>query len=59
KLLFVDDDGKLLPKVVSTANADSDSEVEEVFDEYATCMASTGLKRGSNSGYDTNNLWEQ
>nr|GEW08140.1 uncharacterized mitochondrial protein AtMg00810-like [Tanacetum cinerariifolium] len=29
KLLLVDDDGKSLPNVVSTINADSDSEVEE------------------------------
>ncbi|GKA82770.1 hypothetical protein Tco_0789518 [Tanacetum coccineum] len=34
KLLLVYDDGKPLPKVVSTVNADSDSEVEEVFDWY-------------------------
>ncbi|GJT53513.1 hypothetical protein Tco_0988567 [Tanacetum coccineum] len=59
KLLLVDDDGKPLPKVVSTVNVDSDSEVEEEFDEYTTFMASTGLKRGSDSGYGTNSLWEQ
>ncbi|GKB70190.1 hypothetical protein Tco_0931602 [Tanacetum coccineum] len=29
KLLLVDDDEKLLPKVVSTVNADIDSEVKE------------------------------
>nr|GEV05930.1 hypothetical protein [Tanacetum cinerariifolium] len=58
KLLFVDDDGKLLPKVVSTINADSDSAVEEVFDEHTTFMASTGLKRGSDSGYGSNSLWK-
>ncbi|GJR46218.1 hypothetical protein Tco_1314321 [Tanacetum coccineum] len=59
KLLLVDDDGKLLPKVASTVNADSDSEVEEVFDEHTTFMASTSLKHGSDNGYDTNRLWEQ
>nr|GEW93049.1 hypothetical protein [Tanacetum cinerariifolium] len=37
----------------------SDSEVEEVFDEHATFMASTGLKCGSDSGYRTNSLWEE
>nr|GEZ49557.1 hypothetical protein [Tanacetum cinerariifolium] len=59
KLLLVDDDGKPLPKVVSTINANSDSEVKEVFDEHATFMALTGLKCGSDSGYGTNSLWEQ
>ncbi|GJV52845.1 putative RNA-directed DNA polymerase, eukaryota, reverse transcriptase zinc-binding domain protein [Tanacetum coccineum] len=58
-LLLVDVDGKPLPNVVSTANADSDSEVEEVYDEHATFMASTELKRGSDSDYGTNSLWEQ
>ncbi|GKD80695.1 putative reverse transcriptase domain-containing protein [Tanacetum coccineum] len=53
------DDMKPLPKVVSMANVDSDSEVEEVFDEHATFLASTSLKRGSDSGYGTNSLWEQ
>nr|GEY67209.1 hypothetical protein [Tanacetum cinerariifolium] len=59
KLLLVDDDRKPLLKVVSTVNADSNSEVEEVFDEHITFMVSTGLKRGSDNGYDTNSLWEQ
>ncbi|GJZ48371.1 putative reverse transcriptase domain-containing protein [Tanacetum coccineum] len=59
KLLLVDDDEKSLPKVVSIVNADSDSEVEEVFDEHARFMASIGLERSSNSGYDTNSLLEQ
>ncbi|GJW33216.1 putative RNA-directed DNA polymerase, eukaryota, reverse transcriptase zinc-binding domain protein [Tanacetum coccineum] len=59
KFLLVDDDGKPLPNVVSTVNANSDSEVEEVFDEHATFMASTGLKRSSDSSYGTNSLWEQ
>ncbi|GJV78293.1 putative ribonuclease H-like domain-containing protein [Tanacetum coccineum] len=59
KLFLVDDDGKPLPKVVSMVNVDSDSEVEEVFDEHTTFMASTGLKCGSDSGYGTNSLWEQ
>ncbi|GKG58968.1 hypothetical protein Tco_0602677, partial [Tanacetum coccineum] len=34
KLLLVDDDGKPLSKFVSTVNADTNSEVEEVFDEH-------------------------
>nr|GEW71435.1 hypothetical protein [Tanacetum cinerariifolium] len=59
KLLLVDDDGQPLPKVVSTINADSDSEMEDVFNEHVTFMASTCLKRGSDSGYGTNSLWEQ
>nr|GEW01537.1 hypothetical protein [Tanacetum cinerariifolium] len=59
KLLLVDDDGKPLPKVVSMVNTYSDSEVEEVFNEHTTFMQSTSLKRGSDSGYGTNNLWEQ
>ncbi|GKE70977.1 hypothetical protein Tco_1529049 [Tanacetum coccineum] len=59
KLFLVDDDGKPLPKVVYMVNVDSDSEVEEVFDEHTTFMASTGLKCGSDSGYGTNSLWEQ
>ncbi|GKA68678.1 reverse transcriptase domain-containing protein [Tanacetum coccineum] len=33
---------KLLPKVVSTESLDSDSEVEDVVDDYAVFMASTG-----------------
>ncbi|GKD25402.1 hypothetical protein Tco_1231616, partial [Tanacetum coccineum] len=53
---LVNDDGKPLPKVVSTVNVDSGSEVEGEFDEYTNFMASTCLKRGSDSGYGTNNL---
>ncbi|GKC68000.1 hypothetical protein Tco_1100598 [Tanacetum coccineum] len=49
---------KPLPKVVSMVNADSDSDVEEVFDEHIIFMASTGLKHDSDSGYGTNRLWE-
>nr|GEU46060.1 putative RNA-directed DNA polymerase, eukaryota, reverse transcriptase zinc-binding domain protein [Tanacetum cinerariifolium] len=59
KLLLVNDDGKPLPKVVSTVNANIDSEVKEVFDEHTTFMASTSSKSGSDSGYYTNSLWEQ
>nr|GEX63890.1 hypothetical protein [Tanacetum cinerariifolium] len=33
KLTLLDDDGKPLPKVISTVNEDSDSEVEDVVDE--------------------------
>ncbi|GJS25033.1 hypothetical protein Tco_0453665 [Tanacetum coccineum] len=35
KLTLVDDDGKPLPKVVSTKSTDSDCEVEDVVDDYA------------------------
>ncbi|GJY44862.1 hypothetical protein Tco_0433075 [Tanacetum coccineum] len=59
KLTLVNDNGKPLHKVVSMANVDSDSEVEDVVDKHAFFMASTGLKRGANSGYGTNNLLEQ
>ncbi|GJU39301.1 hypothetical protein Tco_1192258 [Tanacetum coccineum] len=59
KFLLVDDDGKPLLNVVSTVNADSDSEVEVVFDEHTTFMASTSLKRSSDSSYGTNSLWEE
>ncbi|GJQ97306.1 hypothetical protein Tco_0008445 [Tanacetum coccineum] len=59
KLTLVDDVGKPLPKVVSMKNADSDREVEDVIDDHAVFMASTSLKRGTNSGYDTNSLLEQ
>nr|GEZ55581.1 hypothetical protein [Tanacetum cinerariifolium] len=59
KLLLVDDDEKPLPKVVSTVNADIDSEMEEVLYEHITFMASTSLKRCSDTSYDTNSLWEQ
>nr|GEV27028.1 NUDIX hydrolase 1-like [Tanacetum cinerariifolium] len=37
--------------IFSMENAYSDSEVEEVVDEHAFFMASTGLKRGDDSGY--------
>ncbi|GJX49927.1 hypothetical protein Tco_0276772 [Tanacetum coccineum] len=47
KLMFVDDDGKPLHKANSMVNADSDSEVEEVFNKTAGYMASTSLKSGS------------
>nr|GEV85652.1 hypothetical protein [Tanacetum cinerariifolium] len=59
KLTFVDDNEKPLPKVISTVNEDSDSEVEDVVDEHVFFMASTSLKSGSNSGYNTNSLLEQ
>ncbi|GKC80362.1 hypothetical protein Tco_1131136 [Tanacetum coccineum] len=51
--------GKPLPKVISKENVDNDSEVEDVVDDHAVFMASTGLKRGADSGYDTNSLLEQ
>ncbi|GJZ60355.1 hypothetical protein Tco_0616171 [Tanacetum coccineum] len=59
KLTLVDDDGKPLPKVVSIANVDSDSEVKDVVDDHVVFKASTSLKRGANSGYGTNSLFEQ
>ncbi|GKB99376.1 hypothetical protein Tco_0985513 [Tanacetum coccineum] len=36
-------------KVVSKENANSDSEVEDVVDDHAVFIASTGLKRGDDS----------
>ncbi|GJY52603.1 hypothetical protein Tco_0443450 [Tanacetum coccineum] len=59
KLTLLDDDGKPLSKVVSTENADSDYEVEDVVDDHAIFMASTVLKRGDDSRYGTNSLLEQ
>ncbi|GJR94840.1 hypothetical protein Tco_0267014 [Tanacetum coccineum] len=59
KLILVDDDGKPLPKVVYTINADSDSEVEDVVDDHAVFMASKVLKCGDDSEYGTNSLLEQ
>ncbi|GJV63112.1 hypothetical protein Tco_1473940 [Tanacetum coccineum] len=44
ELMFVDDDGKPLYKVVTKGNEDSESEVEAVFDGTANLMASTSLK---------------
>nr|GEV48798.1 hypothetical protein [Tanacetum cinerariifolium] len=48
-----------LPRVVSAENMDSDSKAEDVVDDHAFFMASTGLKRDVDSGYDTNSLLEQ
>nr|GEW87931.1 hypothetical protein [Tanacetum cinerariifolium] len=45
KLTLIDDDGIPLPKFVSMENEHSDSEVEDVVNEHAGFMASTGLKR--------------
>ncbi|GKA00352.1 hypothetical protein Tco_0672902 [Tanacetum coccineum] len=59
KITLVDDDGKPLPKVVSTTIVYSDSEVEDVIDDHAVFMASTELKRGADIGYGTNSLLEQ
>nr|GEW11528.1 hypothetical protein [Tanacetum cinerariifolium] len=72
KLLLVDDDGQPINKVDYLANADSDNEVDEVFNETASFMASTSLKNGSGvrskstyeqsgsrSGYGTKSLLEQ
>nr|GEV68863.1 hypothetical protein [Tanacetum cinerariifolium] len=59
KLKLVDDDGKSLPKVVSTTDMDSDSEVKDVVGDHVVIMTLTGLKRDVDSGYDTNSLLEQ
>ncbi|GKD31710.1 hypothetical protein Tco_1242488 [Tanacetum coccineum] len=59
KLILVDDDGKPLPKVVSTTNIDSESEVEDVVDDHAVFITSTCLKCGVDSSYGTNSLLEQ
>nr|GEU96133.1 hypothetical protein [Tanacetum cinerariifolium] len=40
-------------------NVDSDSEVKDVVDDPAVFISSTGLKRGSDSGYGINSLLEQ
>nr|GEX96949.1 hypothetical protein [Tanacetum cinerariifolium] len=45
--------------MTGSANADSESEVEDVVDDHVVFMASTILKRGDVSGYGTNNLWER
>ncbi|GKB53279.1 hypothetical protein Tco_0904032 [Tanacetum coccineum] len=60
KITLVDDDGNPLPKIISTKNVDSDndSDVEDVVDDHAVFMASTCLKCGADSGYDTNSLLE-
>ncbi|GJX74194.1 hypothetical protein Tco_0312789 [Tanacetum coccineum] len=59
KLTLVDDDRKPLPKVISTVNAYSESEVEKVVNEHALFMASKSLKSGNDNGYGTNSLLEQ
>ncbi|GJR91252.1 hypothetical protein Tco_0215263 [Tanacetum coccineum] len=59
KFMFVEDDGKPLYKVDSIGIADSDSEVEEVFNEIEGYLASASLKSGNGSGYGTNSLLEQ
>ncbi|GJT22686.1 hypothetical protein Tco_0892623 [Tanacetum coccineum] len=58
KLTLVDDDPKLLPKFVFMVNEEKDSELEDVVDDDVVFMASTSLKSGNDSGYDTNSLWE-
>nr|GEY41736.1 hypothetical protein [Tanacetum cinerariifolium] len=50
KLTLVDDDGKPLPKVVSTKNIDSNSKMEDVVDDHTVFMASISLKRDADSG---------
>ncbi|GJX40911.1 ATPase, F1/V1/A1 complex, alpha/beta subunit [Tanacetum coccineum] len=59
QITLVDDDGKPLTKVVSMTIVDSDSEVEDAVDHHAVFMASTSLKCGADSGYDTNSLLEK
>ncbi|GJR25060.1 hypothetical protein Tco_0973587 [Tanacetum coccineum] len=56
KLVLVDDDEKMLKKVESPINSDSESEVKEVINETPGFMASTSLKSGSESGYGTKSL---
>nr|GEU96655.1 phloem protein 2-like protein [Tanacetum cinerariifolium] len=58
-LMLVDEDEMLLYKVDSPVNADSDSEVEDVFNESAGFMASMSLKSGSGSEYATKSLLEK
>ncbi|GKB21009.1 hypothetical protein Tco_0854932 [Tanacetum coccineum] len=53
------DDGKKLPKVVSTINEDNDSEVEDVVNEHVVFIASTSLKSGNDSRYDISNRGQQ
>ncbi|GKG03597.1 hypothetical protein Tco_0311233, partial [Tanacetum coccineum] len=57
--VFPSDHGFFNVASSSTKNVDSDSEVEDVVDDHAVFMASTGLKRGDDSGYGTNSLLEQ
>ncbi|GJX78454.1 retrotransposon protein, putative, ty1-copia subclass [Tanacetum coccineum] len=59
KLTLVDDDGNPLPMVVSMENEDNDGKVKDVVNEHASFIASTCLKRGSDSGYGINSLMEQ
>ncbi|GKD51625.1 hypothetical protein Tco_1280601 [Tanacetum coccineum] len=58
KLMLVDDADNPLPKVVSTVNSNSDSEVEDVLNEIGRFMASTSLKSGSDMVYGTKSLLE-
>ncbi|GKG51935.1 hypothetical protein Tco_0544573, partial [Tanacetum coccineum] len=57
KLVLVDDDWKPLKKVGDPVNADSGSEVDEVFNETASFMASISLKSGS--GVKSKSTYEQ
>ncbi|GKA16246.1 cysteine-rich receptor-like protein kinase 10 [Tanacetum coccineum] len=52
KVVLVDADGKLLKRVNDQVNADDDSEVDEVFNETTSFMASTSstVHKGSKSG---------
>nr|GEW33677.1 hypothetical protein [Tanacetum cinerariifolium] len=63
KLILVYDDGKPLKKVDYLVNADSDSEVEEVFNETAGFMASRSSKvdnhSKSGSGVESKSMYEQ
>ncbi|GJS06536.1 hypothetical protein Tco_0363332 [Tanacetum coccineum] len=58
KLVLVNDDGKPLKKV-DPINADSDSEVEEVFNETAGFMALTNNNSKSGSGVGDKSLYEE
>ncbi|GJY35475.1 hypothetical protein Tco_0420853, partial [Tanacetum coccineum] len=52
KLVLVDDDGNPLKNINDSVNANSDSEVDEVFNKTASFMASTSSKDTSTSGSD-------
>nr|GEV39569.1 putative nuclease HARBI1 [Tanacetum cinerariifolium] len=54
--MFVDEDGKSLSKADFMVNADSDSEVKDVFNKTVGFMTSTSLKGGSESGDGTKSL---
>nr|GFA14840.1 hypothetical protein [Tanacetum cinerariifolium]GFA16056.1 hypothetical protein [Tanacetum cinerariifolium] len=59
KLMFVDDNGKP-QKMLMIVNADSDSEMDEVFNETTSFMASTSSEiNESGSGVRIKSMYEQ